>query len=105
MAKHKPKVEEEEIADLTPEETAILEGKVVAAAGDTVDGLSGPVRHRIGIFRRMVANYLVRQGVERSVALATIGALGDGKIWDWIMIHGPDIIAFAKMLIAIFALL
>lgn len=100
MAKAKAD-EVEEIKDLTPEEEAVMYGESTATAEV---GTRGLLRERLGVFRRRAVNQMVKEGVDRAEALEMVGAIGDGTFLDWLIKNGPDIIAFVKMIMALFGL-
>lgn len=57
---------------------------------------------RIADFREGVKAELLKRGFDPA-EVHLVGQLGDGKILEWIITHGPDIIKFVEMLIALFA--
>lgn len=91
----------EPISDLTVDEEACLCEGFKTSHGPLA---AGRLKERLGLFRRRAVAEMVRQGVDRSVAIASVGEFGDGKILDWIITHGPEIIAFVKMIMALFGL-
>lgn len=56
---------------------------------------------RIAEFRAGVKAELEKRGVDPA-DVEIVGQLGDGKILEWLVTHGPDIIKFVEMLIALF---
>jgi hypothetical protein len=92
----------DEIQDLTPEEEAILYDDPPTVGGPF--GKGALLRERLGLFRRRAVAKMVEEGVERAKAIEAVGEFGDGKILDWIITHGPEIIAFVKMIMALFML-
>lgn len=98
MAKHKL---EDEVKDLTPEEEAVLYDSTSVAEAGAKGAL---LRERLGLFRRRAVAGLIKKGVDRAKALEAVGEFGDGKLIDWIITHGPEIVAFIKMIMALFGL-
>ncbi len=90
-----------EMLEFTEDEAAALDGGV--GAPESV-GVSAPLRERLGIFKRLAVSRMVRDGVDRAAAVAAVGALGDGHIMEWLLQHGPDIVAFIKLIMTLFAL-
>lgn len=94
----------DELLEFTDEENALLDEGVQGGA-DATATMSGPLRQRLGVFKRLAVTRMVnREKVGRAEAIAAVSALGDGKILEWIIAHGPEIIAFVKMIMALFGL-
>lgn len=58
--------------------------------------------HIVGPFRRRAIDGLVEKGYDHADAEDMVGKLGDGTILNWIITHGPEIMAFIQMIIALF---
>lgn len=58
----------------------------------------------IGRFRDRVIARLIQEGVPEAEARDMISKIGDGAFLDWLIKNGPDIIAFIKMILALFGL-
>lgn len=91
----KPKVVVvEEVNDLTPEEATVMHG----TDGTHMTG------ERLGLFRRRAVAAMVKKGVDRAKAIEAVGQFGDGHILQWIITHGPEIMAFVEMIMKLFGL-
>lgn len=53
-------------------------------------------------FRQRVAAGLVEKGMTQEEADGVVGKIGDGAILQWIITHGPDIVKFIEMIMALF---
>jgi hypothetical protein len=57
----------------------------------------------VGPFRRRAIEELKHRGYNEADAADMVGQIGDGKILEWIITHGPEILKFIEMLIGLFA--
>ncbi len=60
------------------------------------------VRHIVHPFREKAIAGLIEQGYDEADARHMVGKIGDGTILNWIITHGPEIMAFIQMIIALF---
>jgi hypothetical protein len=87
---------------IVPAASASFPKPMFAADPQVVGASKLRIAKRIAEFRAGVKAELEKRGVAPE-DVAVVGQLGDGKILEWLVSHGPDIIKFVEMLMALFA--